>query len=311
MMNHRGTMTQKKQLRKIKTLGYSFLMLIFLFTNATAQIPDTDIFVADMKSENGNYSFSNIQNVTQRKGYDNQPYLDAYGYMYYVTAPEDKQTDVYRYNFITRTSRSITITPESEYSPSLAPGRPGKISVVRVDKDSAQRLYLTMLNRDYPELLVKKQDSVGYYCWINDTVIAMFILNGKTNSLQVAELASGKVKTVAENIGRCLQRVPDTQDLTFVDKSDSLNWIIKKYEHTSGKISVVCSMLKGSEDYAWTRDKFLLSGNEGKLYLNTLKEEKVWKVIADFKSTIGNFYRLALSPQNDRIAFVAYIGKKP
>lgn len=71
-------------------------------------------------------------------------------------------------------------------------------------------------------------------------------------------------------------------------------------------------MPKGVEDFAITRDGKLMCGKEGKLYmLNPYQGEKIWKQVADFSKTAGNFYRISVSPRNDKIAIVGYAGKKP
>ena len=54
-------------------------------------------------------------------------------------------------------------------------------------------------------------------------------------------------------------------------------------------------------------------GSKGKLYTydTTHGSKGKWNEVADFTKTIGNFYRLAVSPFGDKVAIVSYIGAKP
>jgi hypothetical protein len=288
-----------------------FLVTIFcLFhLSLSGQLPDTDIFLADIKNEGGNLSFSQPVNITNRKGYDNQPFFMQDGKsILYVAYKDTTQSDAFKYDIASKKVTQLTKTKESEYSPNLTPD--GKsISVVRVDSDTGQRLYTISLNDFSKAQLVKESDSIGYYCWLNDSSLAMFIL-GNTMSLQVLNNKTSTRKWIASDIGRCMKLSPDKKKMYFVIKQNEAEWSIFQLEIATLTITRVISTLKGSEDFAVMPDESLLMGSEGKLYIKKPLSYE-WKEIADFTSSLKDFYRITVSPKGDKIAFVSFTGKKP
>src|SRR5437870_6142781 len=142
-----------------------FVSLRFLYSQSQSQtqsqpqpqsqtqpaIPDTDIFLVDFS--NGAPKGKPV-NITQREGYDNQPYFLPHSPHLFYTSIAKNQADIYRYNLKTGKSAAFTNTPESEYSTGLTPD--GKfISVVRVEADQkTQRLWEFPLNGGPPRLVL-------------------------------------------------------------------------------------------------------------------------------------------------------------
>lgn len=285
-------------------------LLVLFSTQIFAQLPDTDIFLADIKNDHGKTSFSNPVNITNRKGYDNQPYFTPDGKsILYVAVVDTIQSDVYKYDLSSKKFSQITHTKESEYSPSYSPDKKN-ISVVRVDQDTAQRFYNLPLNKTSTAQVIKGTDSIGYYCWLNDTMLAMFIL-GDAMTLQVLNTHTSQRKLIASDIGRCMKLSHDKKQLLFVIKQNSTEWSIFKMNISSFIISKVVSTLKDNEDFTEIPDGTLLMGSEGKLYSYKPESDNSWKMIADFSSTLKSFYRIAINADGSKIALVAYTGKKP
>jgi Tol biopolymer transport system component len=274
-----------------------------------AQLPETDIFLADIKNDNGKLSFSTPQNITKRKGYDNQPYFTPDGKSILFVALQDTiQSDIYKYDLATKKTTQVTHTAESEYSPNLTPD--GKsISAVRVDKDNGQRFYTLPFKDVTQPRVVKGSDAIGYYCWINDSSLAMFIL-GDAMTLQILNTKNGDSKLIASDIGRCMKLTPDKKSLYFVIKQNENEWSIFSLDVATLAMNKVISTLQGSEDYAIMPDGSLLMGSEGKLY-QYKAGEKDWQQVADFSSSAGNFYRITVNSKGDKIALVGFTGAKP
>ncbi len=285
--------------------------IFFLVSSQTrAQLPDTDIFLADIKNDHGRISFGNPVNITNRKGYDNQPcFTPDSKSILFVAVPDTTQADIYKYDLQSKKITQLTNTKESEYSPNYSPD--GKnISVVRVDSDAGQRFYNLPLNKIENAQLVKGTDAIGYYLWLNDSSLAMFIL-GDAMTLQVLNIRTHEQNLIASDIGRCLKLSPDKKSLLFVIKQNKTEWSIFKMDIVSHVMSMVIATLKDNEDFAVMKDGTFLMGSEGKLYQYKQGEDNEWKMIADFSSTLKYFYRIAISPKGDRIALVAYSGTKP
>ena len=286
------------------------LMMILCAVKTTAQLPDTDIFLADVKTENGKISFGNPVNITNRKGYDNQPYFtpDSKS-IFYVAVLDTTQSDIYKYDLMTKIKTRITNTKESEYSPSYSPDMK-TITVVRVDSDAGQRFYKLPINNTHNAELIKGTDAIGYYVWLNDSMLAMFIL-GDAMSLQLLNINTHEKKLVASDIGRCLKLSNDKKSLLFVIKQNKTEWSIFKMDIASFILKRMVSTLKDNEDFAIMPDATLLMGSEGKLFQFNPDADVDWKEIADFSTTLKSFYRITMSQKGDKIALVAYSGEKP
>src|SRR5882724_11004910 len=98
--------------------------------SSTPAPPATDIFVVDLlKTSKGGFKLGQPLKISEWAGYNNQPSFLADGRSLFYTSIRDKQADIYRYDLHSATTKQITATPESEYSPTLMPD--GKsISVV-------------------------------------------------------------------------------------------------------------------------------------------------------------------------------------
>jgi len=289
---------------------FFLFLLSTCFLQVMAQVPSTDIYVAEMKkSKDGDYTFSTPVNITNRDGYDNQPVFAPNGKIYYTSLRDSLGTDIYVYDPANGKHTRITKTVESEYSPTMMPGNKA-ISVVRVDKDSLQRLYQVALDGKVSKLLLKNQDSIGYHCWITEKKMALFIL-GDTAAMRIADMKTQKAETVVWNIGRCIAKVPGTEQISYVEKVTPSEWYIKAWYPDTKKSAFLMKTLEGSEDYAWTPDKKLLMEKNGKLYISDPYKAELWKEIADFNRSVGSFYRIAVNADGSRIAMVGYKGVKP
>lgn len=291
---------------KIKTL----IILLCVASIANAQLPETDIFISQVTKRGGKLEFSSPENITHRKGYDNQPFfMPDNKSLLYVAVPDTTQADIFKYDFISKKSTAVTNTTESEYSPMLGPD--GKnISVVRVDTDNGQRFYNLPISKTTFAERISGTDSIGYYCWLNDSSLAMFIL-GNAMTLQVLDIKTEQRSLVASDIGRCMKLGNDKKSMYFVIKQNETDWGIFEMNIKTGEKKRVVSTLSASEDFAIMPDGTFLMGNKGKLFQYDHSSGSDWKEIADFSSVLGDFYRISVNAKGDRIAMVAFTGKKP
>src|SRR5205085_5230181 len=115
-------------------------------------------------------------------GYGNQPsFLPDSRAILYTSRREDGQSDIYRYDIGSAATTGVTTTPESEYSATVMPGG-RRFSVIRVEKDSTQRLWSFALDGSDPRIVVESLKPVGYHAWLDATTLAMFVL-GSPNAL--------------------------------------------------------------------------------------------------------------------------------
>lgn len=243
--------------------------------------------------------------INDYSGYNNQPFFlpDGRGLLY-TSIRADKQADIYRYEIPQRRTTRITQTPESEFSPTLMPG--GKfMSVVRVEADGTQRLWKFPRAGGAPTLALENIKPIGYHWWIDNHTVALFIL-GKPNTLQIADIRTGKAKVITENPGRILRLIPHRHKLSFVHKISDQEWIIKAFDLQTQNITTLIKTLPGVEDYAWTPAGVLLMAKDAKIFAWNSPKHKDWHEIADFSAAgLKSITRITVSPKGDRLAIVA------
>jgi dipeptidyl aminopeptidase/acylaminoacyl peptidase len=273
---------------------------------ATAEPPpDTDIFVLDWKEMQKDSSHLMPINITHREGYDNQPMFSPDGAeILFTSIGQDGQADIYSYSLKSRSTKRITNTAESEYSPTFMPDKK-HISVVRVEKDQTQRLWKFPLAGGDPSLILENIKPVGYHAWFDSSTVVLFIL-GEPNTLQIAHLATGKADKIADDVGRCIQKIPHQPKISFTLK-DGKNWIIQELNLSTHKIAKIVNGVEGSEDYTWTADGNILMANGSKLYrYKPGSGDNSWKEVADVAEyRIGGITRLAVSSNGRLLAVVA------
>jgi WD40 repeat protein len=267
--------------------------------------PATDIFLVDMKMRDGQIELGKPVQITEWRGYDNQPsFLPDGKSLLYTSIRDDGQADIYRYNIADNTITRITQTSESEFSPTPMPD--GKhFSVVRVEMDSTQRLWKFPIAGGEPALVLENVKPVGYHTWVDANIVAIFIL-GNPLTLQIADLRTGKAESVAENIGRSLHKIPKQEAISLVHKVGENEWLIKRLELKTRAITTLVKTLSGSEDYAWTPQGILLMGKDSKLFQCDPKKNGDWQEITDFAHAgLKGITRLAVSPKGEKLAVVA------
>jgi hypothetical protein len=268
---------------------------------AYAQTPDTDIYLAPLRLKDGWVAVGAPRNITERKGYDNQPYFTADGRAILFTARiDDRQTDIFRYDLRSGKTVRLTDTPESEYSPTPAKGG---FSVVRVERDSVQRLWWFDNQGRNPKLLLASVKPVGYHAWVGAQQLALFVL-GTPATLQVASLSAAQPRVVAQDVGRALQKIPNWNGVSFVQRmNDSTAWIERV--GSDEKVRRIAKLLPGAEYHAWTRKGALLGTAGSKLYEWTPIDGGTWRLVLDLAPRGLTLSRIAVSPRGDWIALVA------
>ena len=278
-------------------------------------VKTTEIWLVDISNKDNKLTFGIPQRITDNDHYDNQPCFSADGkFIYFASMPDTGQTDIMEYDTKKRYTRRITNTPESEYQPQPIPNNRNLLSVVRVNEELAQGFY--SVNMDGTEIvnIAENQDSLAYYAWMNDSTVGMYTLNGEVPTLEMFEILYQQSIVILDGgFGRCVQKIPGSSDLSFLMKKAKDDWRIYRYSFEEEDTLFICNSFPGEEDFCWTRNGFLLIGSQGKLYMydTQLGEKGKWKEVADYSKTIGNFYRLAISPAGDKLAIVSYIGAKP
>lgn len=275
--------------------------------------PDTEIYLAPLKTVNGAINVGTPVNISNSAGYDNQPFFtnDGSGVLFTSIRGGGTQTDIYRYDIAARRVSQVTNTPESEYSPTVTPA--GGLSVIRVELDgnNTQRLWQFTADGRDPKVVLENVKPVGYHAWADDHTLALFVL-GQPATLQLADTRSGAARIIATDIGRSIQPIPgksSTHEISFVQRErdgDRVRLIVKKLNPSTGETSVLVPAVEGGNeaDTAWAPDGTLLMARGGVLY-GWRQGQAGWKEVANLERlSLSGVTRLAVSPAGDFLALV-------
>ncbi len=291
-----------------------FLLLILAGGPAFAQLPQTQVYYLPMQynTKDSAFTFGDMQRISKKKGYNNQPSFAPDGKsIYFVSFMDTSNTDIVNYNLQKKELKQITFTEENEYSPMVTPD--GKyISCV---KGAAQQLWKYKIsNPSKCEPVVTNFDSIGYYTWMNKNTIISNVLPDPF-ALYAHVLSIDTNIRLYMGIGRCLQTIKNENTVLYVQKRDSVNWYINALELNDNEqphLYYVNQCIPGEEDFTMLNDGTILMFSKKHLYKFNMVKDYRWKLIHTFEDApVDGFYRITVSPDQTGLAIVGYKGRKP
>jgi hypothetical protein len=270
---------------------------------AAAQMPDTDIFLAELRIAGDHIEIGTPRNITNRPGYDNQPWFLRDGSALLYNADMGGQTDVFRYDLATATSTRLTDTPVNEFSPSLTADG-SEMLIVRWEADMSDG-HLWRYSPDGVPIGVHAADvpRVGYYGVMNENLIVAFV-NDSARTFVMADARTGERRRVGERLGGSPpQRIPRAAAMSFVQQDSAGDMWIMRADSVTDDMTPIAPAVEGSVSYAWTDDGVLLMPRGNAIYALDPARETEWRQVARFDS-IGTIARIAINAANDRIALV-------
>ncbi len=126
--------------------------------------------------------------------------------------------------------------------------------------------------------------------------------SGKPPTLEIADVATGKSRVVARDIGRAVLNRP-SGTISFVQREGE-GWTVKEWLPATDEIRTIVAALPGSaeRDAAWAPDGTLFMTTGGEVHWWRPGQEG-WTLLAD--PGIGALTRLAVSPDGRWLALVA------
>lgn len=302
-----------------------FLLVPFAADGQDPPPPGTDIHLLEIRPGDREVpDLSTPRNITDREGYDNQPFFlpSGGGLLYTSIRPlgsasdgddgeATQQADIMLYDPESGERRNLTASPESEYSPTPIHG--GKaFSVIRVGADGRQLLWSYAVDgQGDPKLLLPNVEPVGYHAWADSDSpedLVLFVL-GEPHSLQRVTIGgkaeAAKARILAKDIGRSLHKIPGEDAFSFLHKTDD-GWWIQRLSVDSDEITPLIRAFDGREDFAWSPSGKLWMADGSKLYRWCPMCGSRFQLVADLaEAGLRDITRLAVSPDGKQIAVVA------
>jgi hypothetical protein len=287
----------------MKKLG--FLIVVVLLSNLLVAQPATDIYIFDLSIKNKKVSLSNPVNITNRPGYDNQPFFSPDNQiLYYVSADSSGRTDIFEFNYETKKTRQVTHTSEREYSPTITPDKKFISCIIQRD-NGAQDLGKYLIDGNGAAQVLIADQIVGYHAWADNENVITFNLPPPF-SLYRYDLKIQKNSVLTDSIGRSLHKIPGENSVSFVQMLRDNIWMIRKIEGKTFTISdITVSMPSKEHDMAWTSDGKILMSNESNIFFFNTKGKGEWLPVS-IADTIpqGAITRLAINNKGDKLALV-------
>ena len=255
------------------------LVLLFVSNLLFAQ-SGTEIFLLDITNSSGNITLSNPKNITNRKGYDNQPFFHPSQPLLYYTAMQDGQTDIWSYNLKTNMKEKITNTIDSEYSPTVTPDKKYLSCIVQRKSNGDQDLVkYNIKNPTETQMIFESQKTgkIGYQAWLNPNELISFVL-GNPQTLHYQHLISKQDLIIAPNIGRSLHLIPKQKAFSFVQQIEK-KWLIRSFNPQKNTIIDIAESHPDSEHYnAWLSENTILESRNTDIFSYSLMT-KEWKIV--------------------------------
>ena len=266
----------------------------------------SEIYLFDLKVKAGQVILSGGVNITNHKGYDNQPFFHpSKPVIYYSSFNDSGRSDIKYYDYKRETTANLTVTNEREYSPTVTPDEKFISCIIQRD-DGAQDLGKYPIKGGDPEVLINDL-VIGYHAWTGNNKLLLFVLGDSgRNTLHYYDLITKRDTVIANNIGRSLHKVPGINAMSFVQKISDKDAVIKTFDLATGKISSVIPALPGQDHLTWLRSDIFLMSDGSKLFACVIGHEIGWlPVIFEGDITmLKGVTRLAVNIKNTRLAVV-------
>jgi len=256
-------------------------LLLSLFVTVVHAQDGTEVYVLDLSEHSGNVSLSNPRNVSNKLGYDNQPFFHpTRPLLYYDTMMPDGQTDIWSYDLRTSVRTAATDTPDSEFSPTVLPSQTHLSCIVQRKATGDQDLVTYLLtDPEQTELILESQKTgkIGYQAWLNTDEAVVFVL-GTPQTMHYLNRKTGRDTIIADQIGRSLHRIPGQRAFSYVQQVGD-TWRIRSYDAACNQVREITTSDPGSEHYnAWLDTGTLLESRGTELWAFSTKT-KQWQAV--------------------------------
>jgi len=265
---------------------------------------NTEVYVFDVALAYEGLELLNARNVSNNKGYDNQPSFISNETLVFA-GNNNGQTDISEYSFTSQVKKWANKESEgSEYSPQKFPSS-NDLAAVRLDKDGKQRLYKYNTKTGTSSEIIENLE-VAYFAFYNDEKILATVLSGSQMDLVMIDLKTKSADTLFQNAGRSLQKVPNSNSMSYTLINEDHNLDLYVLDMNSNDSFFICELPFNTQDYVWMNDTQVLTGKGSKLYMYDTLGIPEWNKVASLDEYgVRNITRLAISPNGKKLALVA------
>lgn len=289
----------------MKLLTFIFTIVILSGQNLFAQAPDSETFLFSIDKKDGKYTFTNGKNITNNKGYDNQPSFSPDNKsILFTTSRRDNNFDIYEYNLTDGKISPLVNSEDNEYTAKSFDEK--TINFVREGKDDQLMTVFKYDRQTKKETSAFKiKEPIAYYAfnkngealvWVRYASMMNFVDPEKNINRYVANYAQPSVPHL----------IPNTNNFSFMQRHPDDSLWIKEFNPQTQAVRPIVQSKDEKKDYAWMPDGSLLTGSGSKLFRFDEKTDKDWQLIADLSSFgIKDITRMSVSSDGKHLALVS------
>lgn len=273
------------------------LSLSLVLSSIYGQLPNTQLHLIEYANVDTSFNLKSVTYLSNFNptGYNNQPNFFSLNELYissdYYTPgkPEIIKLDLYKESL-----ERMTMSAEADFSPAPLPDNSG-FSTVRIEQDGTTQTLWAYDDETFDpgNRLMDSISNIGYYQWLNDYDIAMFLIYDKI-ALGLGNVSNNQTQIFLEGIGRCFKK--DHQGILYFNHKVGETHFIKTYDPDTQEIQTICKTLEGSSDFELIGNNALLMGKGSTLYYYDQDISTEWLPIMDLSSYgIYNIDRMSAS----------------
>ncbi|HEX3068331.1 MAG TPA: DUF4440 domain-containing protein, partial [Thermoanaerobaculia bacterium] len=292
----------------------TFLAFLASATAATAQINDSEVWVGSLDMPGGRLTISNLVNISNHPGYDNQPAFFADGSRLVFTSQIAELDD---------TGHAVQAVIYDLASGSATPmkGALGFSPTPAVDGKSLMMLregHVVLRDSSGHETALTETKDAGYYARFDDRTWVLF-MNDKQRRIVIYDATTKALDTMAIGANTAPIRVPGKRAVTFVAsepfpapegeaaKNVTRKLVLRQLDLNDRHVTTLAAIpFPTSGSHVWTSRGTLLIASGHTIYEWNPAHPNDWPKVAEFDNPeLQGLTRIALSPRGDRIALVS------
>lgn len=300
----------------MRNLAIVLALLLSLTTPVAAQILTTEVWVGALDFREGRFDVSDLKNISNDPGYDNQPafFPDGQTLVYTSVIAGDLGDSGLGLHAFLVDLRSGARTPLPEargFSPT--PTADGKQLMMLREG----RVWLHDLGGKVLGPLTETT-TAGYYARFDDRTYVLF-MNEQQRRIVIYDAKTKKVDTMAVGASTAPYRIPGQRAVTFVAEepfsaaentaadAPKPTLVLRRLDLPTRKVTTLATIpFPTGGQHVWTARGTLLIASGPQIYEWNPARPDEWKPI--YRATnpdLQGITRIAISPASDRIAIVS------
>lgn len=283
----------------------AFLLLLLCARVGFGQILTTEVWVGKLDASEGRFAVSDLVNISNHPGYDNQPAFEpdenALLYTYEAEGLSETGHGVHAVRYDLRTSSATMLPKARGFSPTPDP------EGILLLRDGSVWLH----DRDGNELrnLTPMIKTAGYFARMEPQLWVLFF-NEKERQIGIHDGQRFSTAFVDRNAVTAPYRITGEKAVTFVVENEKKK-TLKKLDLSNPNESMLTVAAETipfptGGQHVWTARHTLLMASGATLYEWDPKHPDDWRIVwRSEHPDLQGISRIALSPANDHIALVS------